>query len=172
MIELFLFMTAMGFSFAAIEPDFEPMSAEIADAIDESEMAETATTLPPPEDQTPTGRFLTATEVKPILGATKASWIAVREWDGMDLIYFTQIESWRCGLHAVYYGVNGAPAETPWEMEPCYLDTAAPNAIKAEGRLPYTELPLKSVESVSIRIIYDDNTEESAEFARNMVLMP
>ena len=95
--------------------------------------------------------FTTAAEVKPILEATRANWIAVREWDGNDLIYFTHLESWRCGLSEVRYAVNGG-VEQIWPMDPCFEDTAQPNAIAAD-RLPYTVLPLKSVESVTVTVV-------------------
>jgi len=122
------------------------------------------------EDQTPSGKFLTATEIKPILGATKGSWVALREWDGQDLLYFTHLEAWRCGLHAVYYTLNDGQ-EQRWEMEPCYLDTAQPNAIKAEGRVPYINLILGSTEKIRIRVLYDDNSVDMAEFERGNILM-
>lgn len=125
-----------------------------------------------PEDQTPTGKFTTATEVKPILNATKGNWVAIREWDGRDLIYFTHLESWRCGLSAVFYGVNGARAETIYQLEPCHLGTAPPNALTMQDHLPFVKFPLQAVQQVDVRIIYDDGSEDTATFLRRNVLMP
>jgi len=42
------------------------------------------------EDQTPTGKFMTAGEVKPIVEAIKPQWIAVRLWDGAGSALFHQ----------------------------------------------------------------------------------
>lgn len=114
--------------------------------------------------------FTTAAEVKPILQATKANWIAVREWNGQDLIYFTHLESWRCGLAELRFGVNGGVPEV-WKMDPCFEGTAQPNAIGAD-RLPYVALPLGSVQRVEIMLIFDDGSTDSAGFDRAAVLMP
>ena len=115
-------------------------------------------------------QFTTAAEVKPILGATKSSWVALREFDGRDLLYFTQLESWRCGLTAVRYSVNGRAME-PWMMDPCFEGTAQPNAMSAD-RSPYTSFDLGAVKVIDVIITYDDGTEESATYTRSAVLMP
>ena len=116
--------------------------------------------------------FTTAAEVKPILAATRASWVAVREFDGNDLVYFTHLESWRCGLSQIRFSVNSAAAATIWETEPCYEDAAQPNALKLEEHLPYIVLPLGMVQTLSVVVVYDDGSEERAEFTRQQVLMP
>lgn len=122
------------------------------------------------EDQTPTGKFLTASEVKPILGATKGNWIAVREWEGQDLIYFTHLLSWRCGLYEIRYTVNGGVQQV-WPFPDCDPATHTMGVIP-EGTAIYTELPLKSVESVAVELLYDDLSTETATFERAAVLIP
>ncbi|WP_456390702.1 hypothetical protein [Profundibacter sp.] len=124
-----------------------------------------------PEPQVPTGKFTTATEVKPILTATKAAWLALREYEGNDLLYFTHLVAWRCGLHEIHYAVNGA-AQQVFEVEECYLETAQPNAMKMETHLPYITYDLGSVDSVSVTLVFDDGSKDSAEYGRKDILMP
>ncbi|MEL6959628.1 MAG: hypothetical protein AAGL89_11830 [Pseudomonadota bacterium] len=126
-----------------------------------------------PEDQTPTGKFTTATEVRPILEVTKPSWIAVRDFNGQDYVYFTQILSWRCGLWDIRYGLNGAPVDQVLPMEPCYIDTATPNAMtEVEMFPPYIVAAPGSVESVTVELVLDDGTTDQATYQRNEVLLP
>ncbi len=120
----------------------------------------------------PANAFTTAAEVKPILNATKGNWIAVREFDGNDLVYFTHLESWRCGLDGVKYGINSETPDQEWELETCYEGEGAPNAMKAEGRLPYITLPLGSVETVTIELLYDDGSTDVVTFQRDAVKTP
>ena len=116
--------------------------------------------------------FTTAAEVKPILQMTKASWVALREYDGNDLLYFTHLESWRCGLSQVRFSVNSTAAARVWETEPCHEGTAQPNAMTLEGHLPYLVLPLGMASTVSVVVIYDDGTEDRADYDRAAILMP
>jgi hypothetical protein len=117
------------------------------------------------EDQTPTGKFTTAGEIQMILPAMKAQWVAVRPYEGQDLLYFTNLLAWRCGLHQITYSINGGPMEV-LEMEPCYEDEAAPGALKMETILPYITLPLDSVQSVQVHILMDDMSEDIGDYER------
>ncbi|MBD3663673.1 hypothetical protein H9Q16_07050 [Sulfitobacter sp. TSTF-M16] len=123
------------------------------------------------EPQTPSGKFTTATEIKPILNATKNSWVAVREFDGKDLLYVTHLWGWRCGLSAMAISVNDEPMQN-WPLPPCHTEYATPNAILDEDGLPYLSLRLKAVEKIDIQIVYDDLSMDTATFRRSDVLIP
>ncbi len=123
------------------------------------------------DDQTPSGKFTTATEVKPILGATKGNWVAVREYNGQDLLYVTHIWGWRCGLHAMAISVNDEPMQN-WPLPPCHMKYATPNALLEDDGLPYLTLRLGSVQKIDIQLVYDDLSMDSASFERGNVLIP
>lgn len=115
-------------------------------------------------------QFTTAEEVRPMLDHTRARWIAVREFDGQDLLYFTNLLAWRCGLDAIHYSVNGGP-ERAWDGEPCYDGEAVPNAQKDPDKLPYVGFPLGSVQNVTVRIEYDDGASDSQSYERAGILI-
>jgi hypothetical protein len=123
-----------------------------------------------PEDQTPTGNFTTAAEIKPIIEATRGNWVAVREYEGQDLLYLTHLLSWRCGMHEFRVGVNGQAMEA-WQMPPCQSETATPNAITSDAVI-YRSFPAGSINSVEVEILYDDLDTAAEAFARNQVLIP
>lgn len=126
-----------------------------------------------PEPQIPTGKYTTALEIRPILGMTKNNWVGVREFDGQDLLYFSHLMAWRCGLWDIRYGINGDPADIVVPMEPCNEEFAQPNVmIDIENFLPYVRYPLGSIESVYIEIVFDDGTTDFAQFERNEVRIP
>lgn len=123
------------------------------------------------EPQTPTGRFTTATEVRPILNATRGNWILVREYDGKDLLYVTHLWAWRCGLLELRVGINGNDPDV-WPLPECHLDQQSPAAILESDGLPYREFGLKAIAMVEIQITYDDLSTDSAKFNRNGMLIP
>jgi hypothetical protein len=123
------------------------------------------------EPQTPSGKFTTATEIKPILNATKGNWVAVRDYDGSDLLYVTHLWSWRCGLAGMAISVNGEAMQN-WPLPPCHMEYATPNAILDEDGLPYLRLRRGVVQSVTIQIVYDDLSMDVATFQRSEVLIP
>lgn len=113
--------------------------------------------------------FTLAAEVRPILAMTRANWVSLREYDGADLVYFTHLLAWRCGLTEIRYGLNGAAPSTVFAMEPCHDGTAQPNAITADTI--FVRQPLGSVQAVSVQLTYDDGAVEQADFLRAQVLM-
>lgn len=112
-----------------------------------------------------------AAQIRPILEATKANWIGVRRWDGQDLIYFTHLETWKCGLKAIRYGVNSNEATRAYAFKACTPDEAAPSPV-ATDRLPYVALALDSVETVTVTLVYDDDVEVTETFERSAIEIP
>lgn len=127
-----------------------------------------------PEPQVPTGRFTTAVEIRPILEATRPSWVAVQERDGQDFVYFTNLLSWRCGLWEIRYGLNGAEPTELLPLEPCHEETASPNAmVSTTMEFPfYITGAAGSVQSIAIEIVFDDGDSDAAVYARQSVLLP
>ncbi|PSL19592.1 hypothetical protein [Shimia abyssi] len=122
------------------------------------------------EDQTPSGKFLTATEVRPILDATKGNWVAVREYGGQDLVYFTHLLSWRCGLFDVHFSINGGEMQR-FDIPECPPDIAQPNAIPDDATI-YLSFELGSVQSIEVELLYDDLGADAATFERAAILLP
>ncbi len=98
-------------------------------------------------------------QIKQILDLTKANWVAFRDWQGQELIYFTHLESWKCGIDYVFYGFNGGELDQEWELDTC--DPDSPNAVLKDK--PYIELPLGSVQSISVQLIFPDGTKSAVE---------
>ena len=155
------------------EPQAAPAASSAVAIADASGTGDDLDATRAPEPQVPTGKFTTAVEVRPILGMTKGNWVAVREFDGQDLVYFTHLLSWRCGLWDIRYGINGAPAETVVAMETCYDEMAAPNVMQDVANfLPYVAYPLSSVDSIYVEIVFDDGTTDFAQFNRSDIQIP
>lgn len=120
----------------------------------------------------PAQDFTTSAEVKPILAMTKSSWVVLSSRGGQDLLYFTHLESWRCGIAEIRYSVNSAALDRVRETEPCYRGTAQPNALRLQGHLPYVAFPAGSVQSVTVELRYDDGSRDRIEVSRADILMP
>lgn len=98
-------------------------------------------------------------QIKTVLDMTKANWVSFRDWQGKQLIYFTHLESWTCGIDYVFYGINGGALDQIWELAPCDPDN--PNAVLKDK--PYLELPPGSVESIDVQLIYPDGSKSPVQ---------
>ncbi|MGB0902652.1 hypothetical protein [Halocynthiibacter sp.] len=108
--------------------------------------------------------FTTAGEVRPILTATRTSWVQLRERNGQDMLDFSQLGAWRCGLRTVHYRVNGG-AEQQLEMENCYEGDLRPNAVRDTAAWAISQAG-GSVQNVDLRVTYDDGREDSVRLDR------
>jgi hypothetical protein len=123
------------------------------------------------DPQTPSGKFTTAAEVKPILNATKGNWVAVRDFNGQDLLYVSHLWAWRCGLKALAISVNGEQMQN-WPLPACHDQFTTPNAVLEGDGVPYLSLKRGSVATVTIQIVYDDLSIDVARFERGNILIP
>lgn len=53
---------------------------------------------------------------KQILPMTKENWIAFRNYDGKQLIYFTHLVVYRCGLSEIRYSFNSHALDSRLDM--------------------------------------------------------
>jgi hypothetical protein len=92
---------------------------------------------------------------KQILEMTKKSWLAFRNYNGRQLIYFTQLEAWKCGIKQVNYSINSDALDQIYQLQPC--DPANPNAITTDK--PYISLPLGTSQTIAVQLTYEDGTK-------------
>ncbi len=112
--------------------------------------------------------FTTSAEVKPILEMIKGQWAAIRPYEGQDLLYFTTILAYRCGISEIRFAYNGGPMQV-WQAEPCWREEAQPNALKLETHLPYAVAPLDSLQTIDVELLFDDGTTATASYTRQQI---
>lgn len=98
-------------------------------------------------------------QLKNILNITKTSWVAYRDFNGNQLIYFSHLEGWKCGIAEVKYGLNGEDLDKVWTLEACNEDN--PNAITKDNI--WLTFPLDSVQRIDVQLTFDDGTKSDVE---------
>lgn len=89
-----------------------------------------------------------------ILELTRGSWAYFRDYNGRQLVYFTHLETYRCGISQVRYSLNSDALDKVWALQPC--DPKAPHNITTD--MPYIALPLGTAASVTLQLTYKDGT--------------
>lgn len=56
---------------------------------------------------------------KQILPMTRANWIAFRNFDGRQLVYFTHLVVYRCGLSEIRYSINSDALDQRFSTARC-----------------------------------------------------
>ncbi|MCB1491948.1 MAG: hypothetical protein KDJ77_09135 [Rhodobiaceae bacterium] len=96
---------------------------------------------------------------KQILTMTRDSWIGFRDFNGRQLVYFTHLEAWRCGIRTVRYSINDRSLDQTWELQPC--DPQNPNAVTTDK--PYISLAPGTAQSVSVQLTFTDGSQSPIE---------
>ncbi len=91
---------------------------------------------------------------KNMLGLTKNSWLAFRDFDGKVLLYFTHLISYRCALSDIAYGINTEATPSNFKLGPC--NEKDPYNV-GDGKI-YIEVPTNT-NFASVRLTYKDGSQ-------------
>ena len=87
-----------------------------------------------------------------ILDMTRGSRAYFRDYNGRQLVYFTHLEAYRCGIAAVRYSINTDALDRDWMLQPC--DRKKPHNITTDN--PYIALPLGAAKSITVQLTFKD----------------
>jgi hypothetical protein len=113
-------------------------------------------------------QMVDAAQIRPILAATKNNWVALREWNGRDLVYFTHLLTWRCGLTKIQYSINSTAVDQNWAFIPCDETSSTPMALPP-GQKIYGSFKLNSIQTLTVKITYDDGDVDTGTYQRDVI---
>lgn len=94
-------------------------------------------------------------QMKKLLNLTQNSWVSFRDFYRKQLIYFTHLEAYRCGIKEVRYSLNTDDLDKVWELDSC--ESVGISSIKKD--LVYLRLPLGTIKSIAIQLLFTDGTK-------------
>jgi len=94
-------------------------------------------------------------QMKQILNMTQNNWVSFRDFNGKQLIYFTHLESYTCGIKEVRYSINTDELDKVWELQPC--DSKNPMAVTKD--IIYLTMPLDTAKSIAVQVTFIDGTK-------------
>ena len=98
---------------------------------------------------------MSPTQMKQILNMTQNNWVSFRDFNGKQLIYFTHLESYTCGIKEVRYSINSDDLDKVWELQPC--DSKKPMAVTKD--IIYLTMPLGIAKSIAVQVTFMDGTK-------------
>lgn len=109
-----------------------------------------------------TSHSFAAGQEKQILQATKDNWVSFRDYNGRQLIYFTHLEAWKCGITEVRFSINSDALDQIYELQAC--GETPDNAVTVHN--PYIVLHLNTAQSISVQITYEDGSKSEVVHKR------
>lgn len=98
---------------------------------------------------------LPAGQEQKLLDLTRGSWAYFRDYNGRQLVYFTHLEVYRCGISKVRYSLDSDALDKEWALQPC--DRSKPNQVTTDK--PYISLPLGTAQKISLQLTFSDGTK-------------
>ncbi len=94
-------------------------------------------------------------QMKQILNMTQNNWVSFRDFNGKQLIYFTHLESYTCGIKEVHYSINSDGLDKVWELQPC--NSKNPMAVTKD--IIYLTMPFGTAKSIAVQVTFTDGTK-------------
>ena len=94
-------------------------------------------------------------QMKQILNMTQNNWVSFRDFNGKQLIYFTHLESYTCGIKEVRYSINSDDLDKVWELQPCVTK----NPMSVTKDIIYLTMPLATAKSIAVQVTFADGTK-------------
>lgn len=91
---------------------------------------------------------------KQILPMISDSWVAFRDYNGKQWIYFTTLVAYHCGLAEIRYSIDSDALDQHFPLPAC--DRQRPNAIDPSKNPPYVTLRRGSARQVMVQVVFSD----------------
>lgn len=93
-------------------------------------------------------------QMRMMIEAGADQWIAFRDYDGRQLVYFTHFVSMKCGIEELRYSVNSTELDQVWPLPECHEQI--PFHVDPEKDQVYLDLDLGTAETVTVLVRYLD----------------
>lgn len=92
---------------------------------------------------------------KQMANAAATQWVAFRDFNGRQLVYFTAVISYACGVSEIRWSMNSDSLDQNWPMPKCneYL----PFSVSADSKI-YETLKLNTAKTISVQLVFKDGT--------------
>lgn len=105
------------------------------------------------------GQMMAPAQMRAALEATGRQWVAFRNWQGRQLIYFTHLVAWKCAIKEVRYAVDGQDPAELFPLPAC--DPQNPFLVNGESDTILLSFAPGEVEEISIQLVYGDGTSSA-----------
>ncbi len=134
------------------ETDVEPKADVEPDLLPDAEAA--------PKPEIDKSRLPPRSTYQAMLDANKKTgWVAFRNYNGKQLLYFSALQTLHCRLKEVRYSINSDDLDQRYRLGTCnpFLPFSQPSDIKPKDY--YLSFPAGTVEYVAVQVVWEDDSE-------------